>query len=167
MAASRVDAERPRRCPVRPGGRDPLREAPGAWQGPTCAWRPPGSDHQLNFYFLFPWGRKCLICMQINDPSSGKHFSLAFLPATPSSLSWTLEGLFELSWRLSRALKLPRALLPELRRIKDTVTFGTRGGLSLDTVKNGSQKPCECVCKNTLFLQRSMIVNVNKGALSL
>ena len=34
---------------------------------------------------------------QINDPSSGEHFSLPFLPATPSSPSRTLEGLFELT----------------------------------------------------------------------
>ena len=30
---------------------------------------------------------------QINDPLSGKHYSLSFLSATPSSLSWILEGL--------------------------------------------------------------------------
>ena len=34
---------------------------------------------------------------------------------------------------------------------KDTVTCGTPGAVALDTVKNGSQKPCECDCKNTLF----------------
>ena len=59
---------------------------------------------------------------QINDPSSGKHYSLPFLPATPSSLSQTLEGLFELTRRPSRALDSP-ALLPELQRYKDTVRF--------------------------------------------
>ena len=32
---------------------------------------------------------------QIDDPSSGKDYSLPFLPATPSSPSRTLEGLFE------------------------------------------------------------------------
>ena len=58
---------------------------------------------------------------QINDPSSGKHYSLPFLPATPSSPSRTLEGLFELTRRPSRALDSPRALLPELQRYKDTV----------------------------------------------
>ena len=31
---------------------------------------------------------------QIKDPSSGKHFSLLFLPATPSSLSRTLRRAF-------------------------------------------------------------------------
>ena len=33
----------------------------------------------------------------INDPLSGKHFSLSFLPATSSSWSCTLEGLFEMT----------------------------------------------------------------------
>ena len=47
--------------------------------------------------------------------------SLTFLPATPSSPSRTLEGLFELTRRPSRALDSPRALLPELQRYKDTV----------------------------------------------
>ena len=30
----------------------------------------------------------------IIDPSSGKHFSFPFVPATPSSRSWMLEGVF-------------------------------------------------------------------------
>ena len=64
---------------------------------------------------------------QINDPSSGKHYSLPFLPATPSSPSRTLEGLFELTRRPSRALDSPRALLPELQRYKDTVRCGALG----------------------------------------
>ena len=58
---------------------------------------------------------------QIYDPSSGKHYSLPFLPATPSCPSWTLEGLFKLRRYPSRALDLPRALLPELQRYKDNV----------------------------------------------
>ena len=63
----------------------------------------------------------------MNDPSPGKHYSLPFLPATPSSPSRTLEGLFELTRRPSRALDSPRALLPELQRYKDTVRCGTLG----------------------------------------
>ena len=54
-------------------------------------------------------------------PHQGNTYSLPFLPATPSSPSRTLEGLFELTRRLSRALDSPRALLPELQRYKDTV----------------------------------------------
>ena len=53
---------------------------------------------------------------QINVPSSGKHYSLYFLPATPSSPSQTLEGLFEPTLRPSRALDSPLVLLPELQR---------------------------------------------------
>ena len=64
---------------------------------------------------------------QINDPSSGKHYSLPFLPATPSSPSRTLEGLFELTRRPSRALDSPRALIPELQRYKDTVRCASLG----------------------------------------
>ena len=59
---------------------------------------------------------------QINDPLSGKYYSLPFLPATPSSPSQTLEVLFELTRRPFRALDSPRALLPELQRYKDTVS---------------------------------------------
>ena len=43
-----------------------------------------------------------------------------FLPAIPSSQSQTLEGLFGLTQRPSRALDSPHALLPELQRYKDT-----------------------------------------------
>ena len=64
---------------------------------------------------------------QTNDHSSGKYFSLPFLPATPSSPSRTLEGLFELTRRPSRALDSPRALLPELQRYKDTVRCAALG----------------------------------------
>ena len=59
---------------------------------------------------------------QINDPWSGKTFSLPFLPETPSSPSQTLKGLLEVTRRSSRSLDLPRALLlPELQANK--VTF--------------------------------------------
>ena len=44
----------------------------------------------LTQFFLFPF------CKIINDPSSGKDYSLPFLPATLSSPPRTLEGLFEL-----------------------------------------------------------------------
>ena len=60
-------------------------------------------------------------------PSSGKHYSLPFLPATPSSLSQTLKRLFELTRRPSRALASPRALFPEILRYKDTVRCAALG----------------------------------------
>merc|ERR1719422_1234152 len=47
--------------------------------------------------------------------------------ATPSSPSRTLEGLFELTRRPSRALNSPGALLPELQRYKDTVRCAALG----------------------------------------
>ena len=50
---------------------------------------------------------------QINDPLLGKHHSLPFLPATPSSPSWALDSLC--------------ALLPELQRYKDSVRCATLG----------------------------------------
>ena len=50
--------------------------------------------------------------------------SLPFLPATPSSPSRTLEGLFELTRRPSRALDSPRALLPERKRKRGKDTGG-------------------------------------------
>ena len=49
------------------------------------------------------------------------------IPATPSSPSRTLEGLFELTRCPSRALDSPRALLPELQRYKSTVRCGALG----------------------------------------
>ena len=63
----------------------------------------------LTQFFLLAY---CMPGGQIDDPSSGKHNSHLFLPATPLSPSWTLEGLFNLTWRHSRALDLPRVLLP-------------------------------------------------------
>ena len=50
--------------------------------------------------------------------------NIALLPAIPSSLVSTLEGLLELTRRPSLALDSPHALLPELQRYKDTVRCG-------------------------------------------
>ena len=41
--------------------------------------------------------------------------------------SRALEGLFELTWRPLRAFNLPFALLQELQRNKDTVSFAALG----------------------------------------
>ena len=57
----------------------------------------------------------------MNDPLSGKHFSLSFLPETTFSPSQTLEGIFEMTRRPSMAFDWPPALLPELQRYNDTV----------------------------------------------
>ena len=55
---------------------------------------------------------------QINDPSSGKNFSLPFLPATLLSPSRTIEGLFELTWCSSRALKLASCVASGISEIQ-------------------------------------------------
>ena len=49
-------------------------------------------------------------------PHCGRLWALMFLPATPSSLSQTIEGLFELICCPSRVLTSPWALLLELQR---------------------------------------------------
>ena len=46
----------------------------------------------------------------------GKDLSPPFLPATPPSLSQTLDGLSELTRVPSGVLSLPHALLPELQK---------------------------------------------------
>ena len=53
----------------------------------------------LTQFFSVPFLRKIidLPTGQINDPPLRKCFSLPFLTATPSSPSWNLEGLFELT----------------------------------------------------------------------
>ena len=88
----------------------------------------------------------------INDPLSGKHFSLPFLPATPSSPSRTLEGLFELTRRPSRALDSPRALLPGLQRYKDTVRCAAarRGGPRTPSTTPDANLDCAFL-ENALF----------------
>ena len=86
---------------------------------------------------------------------------MLFLLATPFCPYWTLEGLFELTWRPSRALYLPCALLLELQRNKnDAVRCSTLGRdwRSYDTVKNNWRKPPFCVCWKCTFLHWSMIV---------
>ena len=75
---------------------------------------------------------------QINYPLLGKHYSLPFLPATPSSPSRTLERPFELTGCPSRALALPRALLAELLRNMDTIKCVVLGAevLSRTNIRN-------------------------------
>ena len=96
-----------------------------------------------------------MICLE-GKPSSGKHYSLPFLPATPSSPSRTLEGLFELTWCPSQALASPRALLPELQRYKDTIRCGALGA----EVPGHRQLTQTLIVRllKTHFLQRSLIL---------
>ena len=58
-------------------------------------------------------------------PCQGKYFSLTFLPATPSSPSRNLEGLFVLTQRSLKALNSPRVLLLELQRYKDIARYAS------------------------------------------
>ena len=59
----------------------------------------------LTQFFLCPFCENSLICLEGKSmtPGRGKRYSLPFLPATPLSLSRTLEGLFELTRCPSRA----------------------------------------------------------------
>ena len=62
--------------------------------------------------------------VQIKDPSPQKHYTLS-LPATPSSWSWTLEGLFELTRHPSRAFTLVKYIS---QKYQDTIRCPSRHG---------------------------------------
>ena len=96
-------------------------------------------------------------------------YSLTFLPATPSSPSRTLEGLFELTRRPSQALDLPRALLPELQRYKDTVRCGALGA---EVPGHRQQQLTQTLLKTidllkTHFLHRSLILKSQQNRMEL
>ena len=61
------------------------------------------------------------------NPCLEEYYSLLFLPATPLSQFHTLEELFELTRRPSRALNLDAYVASELQRYKDTVRCGALG----------------------------------------
>ena len=65
---------------------------------------------------------------------TGINFSLSFLPATPSSLSPTHKGLFQLTRHPSRAIDSHGVLLPELQRKKNTARCATLGAEVQNTV---------------------------------
>ena len=84
---------------------------------------------------------------KINDPSSGKYFSLPFLPATPSSPS--------------------RALLPEHRRYKDThCKVGRAKARRTPSRTADANLDCEFV-ENAHFLHRSLIVKSQQNRMEL
>ena len=60
-------------------------------------------------------------------PCRGNTFLFRSSQQLPRLRIGTLEGLFELTRRPSRVLDSPCALLPELQRIKDTVSCGVLG----------------------------------------
>ena len=61
-------------------------------------------------------------------PRRGGYYSLLFLQATPSCPSRTLDGLFELTRRPSRALNLNAYVASELHRNKNTAGCAALGG---------------------------------------
>ena len=66
-------------------------------------------------------------------------------------MSRTLEGLFELTRRLSRALDLPRALLPELQKQGHRQVCRARRG--------GPRTPSKTVDANRLFVRFEQTLN--------
>ena len=91
-------------------------------------------------------------------------FSLPLLPATPSSLSWTLEGFFELIRRPSGVLDSPRALLPELQRYKDTVRCAVLGA----KVPGHRQKQLtQTLIVENAFLHPSLVVKNQQNGIEL
>ena len=100
-------------------------------------------------------------------PRWGDNFSLKFLPGTPSSRSRTLEGLFELTRRLLRALDSPRALLSELQRKKDTVKCAAIG---VDVPGHSKSADANLDCafvENTLSYTDSLIVKSQQNRIEL
>ena len=92
---------------------------------------------------------------------------LPFLPATPSSLSRTLKGLFELTQRPSRALDSPRALLPELQRYKDTVRCGALGAEVPGHRQQQLMQTLIVRLLKTHFLHRSLILKSQQNIIEL
>ena len=62
----------------------------------------PTREGASNFILEGQIGKKSLIWPLVYEPFSRKHFCLPFLPVTPSSRTWTLEGLLKLTPRPSR-----------------------------------------------------------------
>ena len=93
--------------------------------------------------------------------------SLSFCSATSSSWSLTLEGVFELTQRPSRALNSPRVLLPELHRNKDTVRcqvcLARRGGPMTQSTTADANLDCAFVENALVFA----VPNIGGAPLSL
>ena len=73
----------------------------------------------VSIYFFLHFVHNSLICLKGRaiTPHRGVFCSLSFLPATPSSWSWALEGLCVCS------ISLSCMLVPELKRFKDTIWY--------------------------------------------
>ena len=94
----------------------------------------------------------------MNDPSSGKHYSLPFLPATPSSPSRALEGLFELTQRPLRAFNWPCALLLELenRLVCGARRKGPRKPYNVFIVPEATQEASRGLMKSVVSAQKAL-----------
>ena len=90
----------------------------------------------------------------INFILLGKHHSLLFLSTTPSCPSRTLGGLFEITQPPSRALDLPRVLLLELQRYKDTIRCAALGA---EVPGHCQEQPTQ----NLIFRRKSTFLHTN------
>ena len=91
-------------------------------------------------------------------PLVRKHHFLSFLPATPSSLSGTLEGLFELPVKGPRLDPCIASGTTETQGHRQVCRARRRGPRPKDTVNNNWNKPWWCVCYKGTFSHRSLIV---------
>ena len=133
----------------------------------SWVWSVSGLATNSIFSVSFLWKLIDLPGGQINDPSSGKRYSLPFLPAIPSSPSRTLEGLFELTRRPSQALDAPHALLPKLERYKDNVKCAALGA---EVPRHRQQQLTQTLIARLLkctFLHRSLIVKSQQNRIEL
>ena len=88
---------------------------------------------------------------QINIPWSKRTL---FSSVSPSNFLVILEGLFELTWRASRALDTLRVLLPELLRNKDTIRCTAQEG-----PRTGSATSDAADCA---FVEKALLFAVSK-----
>ena len=83
------------------------------------------------------------------------------------SPSRTLEGLYELTRRPSRALDSPCALLPELQRYKDTVRCGALGAEVPGHRQQQMKQTLIVRLSKTHFLHRSLILKSQQNRIEL
>ena len=83
----------------------------------------------LTHFFLFPFCEISLICLEGKSmtPSRGNTILFHSSQQLPRLRLGPSKGFFELTWRPTRSLDSPCALLPELQRYKDTVRCGAPG----------------------------------------
>ena len=73
-------------------------------------------------FYIALLSSKILVLFGLDSRAGNSKFERLKIPARSAlSPSQTLEGFFKLTWHPSRALYLPRVLLLELQRYKDTI----------------------------------------------